>query len=111
MPDDAKQAGRKKNVRNAAIVGTVALVIGVAYFWAKNRQAGAPGSGTDTTGGVTGSGFTDMGDIVQTVQGPPGKTGPAGKTGPRGNTGPPGKDRDRKPRRKPRIKPRGSRTP
>lgn len=113
MPDD-KAASKKKGTRTAVIVGVVALVAGVGYFWIKNRQGGSSSaSGTDTTGGVTGSGFTDMGDIIQTVQGPPGKTGATGKTGKtgaRGKAGPAGKDDD-KPARKTWKRKTGAKVP
>lgn len=109
MPDDKKPAAKKKGTRTALAVGAVALVVGIGYFWVKSRQGGGSAQSTDTTGGVTGSGFTDMGDIIQTVQGPPGKTGATGKTGARGKAGPPGKDDDddKKKRRRKRRAPIG----
>jgi len=79
MPDDKKPepAAKKKQAKTIAVVGVVALVAGLGFIWWRNRQAG----GTSSSAASPSLSGTDMGDIIQTVQGPP---GPAGKQGPPG---------------------------
>lgn len=91
MPDQppAKPAGKDR--QRFLVIGLAVAGGAVVYLLWKNYTGGGGGSAGTTAGSGAGPG-TDMGSVIQTVQGPPGKTGRRGPRGPRGPAG----DDDRK---------------
>lgn len=91
MPDQPAAKTPAKSKQRYLVYGLAAAGGLVLYLLWRNYAGGGGGSASTSAGtGSAGAPGTDMGEVIQTVQGPPGKTGPRGKTGARGPAGPRG---------------------